>query len=105
VTAVLHRVVRFVRRDAVGGDQSAVEDDEPFRWRLAQGFVQVGSAFGEDVDRFAHVSAGGGGGDAVPRGDLGQGLVLAQVHQDEQGLPEAAQLAPGGSSAHTFGRR
>ena len=32
VTAVFHRVVRLVRRDAVADDQRAVEDDEPLRW-------------------------------------------------------------------------
>jgi len=95
VTAVFHRVVWFVRRDAVGGDQSAVEDDEAFR-RLAQGFAQGRGALGEKAGRLAHVPAGGGGGDAEPGGDLGQGLVLAQVHQDQQGLPEAAQPAPAG---------
>jgi hypothetical protein len=39
VTAVFHRVVRLVRRDTVGGDQRAVEDqDEKRSVRLPDGF-------------------------------------------------------------------
>jgi hypothetical protein len=55
---------------------------------------RVGGALGEEVDRLVHVPTGGGGGDAEPRSVLGQGLVLAQVHQDQQSLPETAQSAP-----------
>jgi hypothetical protein len=40
------------------------------------------------------VAPGGGGADAEPGGQFGDGLALAQVGQHQQGLPSRVELAP-----------
>ena len=91
MTTVLHLVVR-----RVGGDQSAIKDDEPLRRQLTQRGLERGGVLGQEVDGLGHVPADGRGGDPEPGCHLGKRLVHAQVYQREQGLVEAAQPTPAG---------
>lgn len=94
VVAVLHRVVRLIRRDAVGGDQGTVEDDEPLRRQFAQRGIERGGVLGQEVGGLGHIPGGDRGGAPESGCHLGERSVRAQVHRDQQSLVEAAQPAP-----------
>lgn len=94
VLAVFLGVVRLVRVAAVDGDQRAVDDDEVPLAQADEGLLQAGRPGGQDLESLVHVPPGGRGGDPEPRRELRQRLVLAQMHQRQQGLLKAAQLAP-----------
>ncbi|GGQ37089.1 hypothetical protein GCM10010266_70630 [Streptomyces griseomycini] len=94
VLPVFLGVVRLVRGDAVDGDERTVDDDEVSFARADEGFLQAGCPGGQNFEGLVHVLPGGCGGDPASRRELGQRLVLAQVHQRRQGLVEAARLAP-----------
>ena len=56
--------------------------------------AQLRGAGGQQGYRLGDVAPGGGGADAEPGGQLGERVPIAQVGQDQQGLPDGVKLAP-----------
>lgn len=78
--------------DPVALCEGAVEQDV-VRVGFAQGAQQSGRAVGEQVDDGCRVGVGGADGDAEADGELGEGVVPAQVHQADQGTLVRWKLA------------
>jgi len=97
VLAVLAGVERPVRGHPVDGDQRAVQDDVgvPGLLGVPDRLAELGRPGGQQRDGLVHVPPGRGGPDPEPRRDLGERLALAQVDQDQQGLPAGVQRPPG----------
>ncbi|GHJ96249.1 hypothetical protein SNE510_57680 [Streptomyces sp. NE5-10] len=96
VLAVFHRVVRLVRAHPVDRDQRAVDDDVIALIETGERFVEARRPAGQDVQGLVYVPPGGGLGYPEICSELRERLVLPQVHQREQRLLEAAELAPAG---------
>jgi hypothetical protein len=79
-------------------DHSAVEDGLHQPLYLAHDLREVRRGGGEQIDRLAEVTPGGGGADAEPGAQAGRGIAVAQVHQHQQGLTSRALAAPAGSA-------
>jgi hypothetical protein len=101
VTSVLPGVVRLLIGDQVDRDQGAVEDRVRQAADSAHRGVQIVGGRGEQVDRFADVSPGGGHADFEAAGQTGVGVAVAQVRQGEQGLPGGVEATPPRSALFT----
>ncbi|GAU71532.1 putative hypothetical protein [Streptomyces sp. NBRC 110611] len=91
---VLLRVVRFVRGDAVGGDEGAVNDDEVAFTQADEGLAQARRPGGEEVEGFVDVPPGRRLRHPEAGSDLRERLVLPQMRQDKEGLFEATETPP-----------
>lgn len=60
----------------------------------SHGLSQVGSQFGEQFDHLGDVAVCGRGTDAERRRQVGEGLVAAQMHQNQQRLAAWRQPPP-----------
>lgn len=76
VAAVLHRVVRLVRADAVGADEGAVNDDEVALTQPDESLVQAGRPRRQDVQGLVDVPPGRRRGDPETHRELREHLVL-----------------------------
>jgi len=95
VLAMLAGVERPVSGDPVDGDERPVNHHErmPGPFGRAQCRVQLRAAGGQQGHRLVHIPPGRRGAHAEPGGQRGEGLAVAQVGVDQQGLLPGVQLA------------
>jgi hypothetical protein len=108
VALVLARVVGPVpagdHGDPVDAHQSAVEDHERLAPGHVDGLLERRGQVGDDVEGLADV-AENGGADAEPDRQVGVGLTLAQMSDDQQRLLPCWEASPAGSSLGATSRR